>query len=75
MLFELWHEVDNLLNNDRADLTFKSVPDATTWLSLSHAYSYSGRKITPSLGYVTLRGERKSEKQGEQKVNSLSENV
>jgi hypothetical protein len=37
---------------------------------------YSGRKITPSLGYVTLRGEGKMKKaRGSKSEKSLSEHV
>jgi hypothetical protein len=42
----------------------------------SQNYNYSGRKITASLGNVTVRGEkRRKEQEGSVIVNSLSEHV
>jgi hypothetical protein len=43
---------------------------------LDHEAGYSGRKLTASLGNVTVRGEKRwKEQEGSAIVNSLSEHV
>jgi hypothetical protein len=42
----------------------------------NHRQDYSGRKITPNLGYVTVRGEEKMERaRGNKTAKSLCEHV
>jgi hypothetical protein len=52
------------------------VYDFYLYILLFHVFLYSGRKITESLGNVTVRGEKKMEKaMGSAMANSLSEHA